>query len=452
MTLRTRLTLLAAGAVAVAVACASFATYVVMRDTLYDQLDADLRDRARAARVFSSPEEVSIELPTQPLGGAEGLAQAVRPAGALPGGPPPGLPGLPVSERTRSVASGIEAPFFEEAIVDGLSVRIYTEQVAPDLAMQVGLPLDDLQRTLSRLRLILLLVGLAGVGGAALVGLAVARSALRPVRRLSVATAEVTATGNLRRRVQVDGDDELARLGLDFNHMLDALERSVHAQRQLVADASHELRTPLTSVRTNLELLSRGHVRDEADRAKVLESLSAQIEELTHLVADLVELAREGEQPAELEDVRLDVVVEGVVERVRRRDPSALLKVETAPTLVLGVAERLDRALSNLVDNALKWNARDQPVEVTVRGGEVVVRDHGSGIDADDLPRVFDRFYRAAGARRLPGSGLGLAIVRQVAEAHGGSVVAENAADGGAVFRLRLPLLDVPTSGVGLPS
>jgi two-component system sensor histidine kinase MprB len=449
MSFRTRVTLLAAGAVAVAVAGASLATFVVMRNTLYEQLDDDLRERAREARVMSAEGDVTIVLPAPPPGGAPGLAQAVRPAGALA---PPQGPGLPVEERTMRVAAGTEPAFFEEAEIDGERLRIYTEQIVPELAMQVALPLDDLERTLSRLRLILLLVGLAGVGGAALVGLGVARATLQPVRRLSAATAEVTATGNLRQRVQVEGDDELGRLGADFNRMLDALERSVHAQRQLVADASHELRTPLTSLRTNIELLSRGHVVGEADRAKLLESLAGQIEELTHLVVDVVDLARDGEQLAELEEVRLDTLLEGVVERARRRDPGVLLEVDAVPTLVRGVPERLARALSNLVDNALKWNAPGRPVQIVVRDGEVVVRDHGSGIDPADIPRIFDRFYRAAGARRLPGSGLGLAIVRQVADSHGGSVVAENAPDGGAVFKLRLPALAVPPPGAGAPS
>jgi two-component system sensor histidine kinase MprB len=449
MSFRTRVTLLAAGAVAVAVAGASLATFVVMRNTLYEQLDDDLRERAREARVMSAEGDVTIVLPAPPPGGAPGLAQAVRPAGALA---PPQGPGLPVEERTMRVAAGTEPAFFEEAEIDGERLRIYTEQIVPELAMQVALPLDDLERTLSRLRLILLLVGLAGVGGAALVGLGVARATLQPVRRLSAATAEVTATGNLRQRVQVEGDDELGRLGADFNRMLDALERSVHAQRQLVADASHELRTPLTSLRTNIELLSRGHVVGEADRAKLLESLAGQIEELTHLVVDVVDLARDGEQLAELEEVRLDTLLEGVVERARRRDPGVLLEVDAVPTLVRGVPERLARALSNLVDNALKWNAPGRPVQIVVRDGEVVVRDHGSGIDPADIPRIFDRFYRAAGARRLPGSGLGLAIVRQVADSHGGSVMAENAADGGAVFKLRLPALGVSTPGAATPS
>jgi two-component system sensor histidine kinase MprB len=236
-----------------------------------------------------------------------------------------------------------------------------------------------------------------------------------------------------------DGDrDEIDRLGAAFNTMLAALERSREAQRQLVADASHELRTPLTSIRTNIEILGRAKEMPEAERAEVVAAASAQLEELTLLVGDLVDMARDGRPaPDEVEDVRLDELVHESASRLN----GGRILVESEPSLVRGSRARLGRAVANLLDNAIKYSPDGSVVEVTVRGGEVAVRDHGPGIATADLPHVFDRFYRAPSSRGTPGSGLGLAIVRQVAEAHQGSAVAEAADGGGARLRLRLPAL-----------
>jgi two-component system sensor histidine kinase MprB len=221
--------------------------------------------------------------------------------------------------------------------------------------------------------------------------------------------------------------------------MLAALEASIREQRQLVADASHELRTPLTSVRTNIEVLGRDEDLPAHDRGQLIDEVVSQLEELTVLVADLVELARGKEETEAMEEVRLDLLVSDAVERAQRRSPQTHFVARVEPSLVTGVPARLDRAISNLLDNATKWNVDGQPVEVTVARGEVTVRDHGPGISQSDLPHVFDRFYRAPSARGLPGSGLGLAIVRQVAESHGGRVEAETVDGGGARLSLQLP-------------
>jgi two-component system sensor histidine kinase MprB len=260
------------------------------------------------------------------------------------------------------------------------------------------------------------------------------------VRRLTEATEHVTSTSDLSRRIDADGNDELARLASSFNAMLQALDDSLRAQRQLVADASHELRTPLTSLRTNIEVLSKGNGLSDDQRRALLADVIGEIDQLTALVSDLVELARGTEPPAHVEEVRLDDVVEQAVLRAQKRAPSLRFVSAMEPTLVRGVPERLDRAVSNLLDNAAKWSPSEGEVEVTVKSGELLVRDHGPGIDEADLPHVFDRFYRAPSARGKPGSGLGLAIVRQVAESHGGTVTAEAADGGGALFRLHLPL------------
>jgi two-component system sensor histidine kinase MprB len=220
--------------------------------------------------------------------------------------------------------------------------------------------------------------------------------------------------------------------------MLEALDASLAAQRRLVADASHELRTPLTSLRTNVEVLARPDAPTGEERERLLRDIVDQTAELTRLVEDVVELAR-GHEPSLAEtDVRLDELVAAAVERAGRHAPHVRFRTDLDGSVVRGVPERIDRAVSNLLDNAAKWSPPEGEVDVVVRAGEVTVRDRGPGIADEDLPHVFDRFYRSAAARRLPGSGLGLAIVRQVAEAHGGSVSAEAAEGGGAVLRLRL--------------
>jgi two-component system sensor histidine kinase MprB len=276
---------------------------------------------------------------------------------------------------------------------------------------------------------------------AAGLGLVVARGTLKPVRRLTYTAEQVAATHDLSHRLPEGGRDELGRLGASFNTMLAALESSQEAQRQLVADASHELRTPLTSVRTNVELLARAPELPDADRERIVASVGGQVEELTVLIGDLVDLARPsggGDPGEEVEDVRLDLVVREAVDGARSHAPDREFTVDAEPSLVRGSRARLHRAVRNLLDNAVKWSPPGAPVEIAVRDGEIVVRDHGPGIAAEDLPHVFDRFYRAPSARGLPGSGLGLAIVRQVAESHGGSVCVEPAVGGGARLRLRL--------------
>jgi two-component system sensor histidine kinase MprB len=220
--------------------------------------------------------------------------------------------------------------------------------------------------------------------------------------------------------------------------MLGALEESARAQRQLVTDASHELRTPLTSLRTNIELLLRHEDIAEPRRSQLLAHVVEQLDELTALVAELVELSRGEQQPEEPEDVQLDELVQSVVARAQRDHPQVTYRATLEPIVIRGVPFRIERAVSNLLDNAAKWSPSGGKIDVEVRDGEVIVRDRGPGIADEDLPFVFDRFYRAPAARRMPGSGLGLAIVKQVADSHGGEVQIERPADGGTRMRLRL--------------
>jgi two-component system, OmpR family, sensor histidine kinase MprB len=276
-----------------------------------------------------------------------------------------------------------------------------------------------------------------------------------PLKRLTAATEHVAVTRDLSRRIEPIGEDEIGRLAGSFNAMLDALERSVSAldasvdaQRQLVADASHELRTPVTSLRTNIEILQQqGASMDREEQRGLLADVVEQIEELTLVINDLIDLARGEEQREDSEELRLDLLVEEVVERARRHAPATPLTVAVEPTLLRGVPDRLERAVGNLIDNAVKYSPPERPVEIALHGTELTVRDHGPGISAEDLPHIFDRFYRGAEARGRPGSGLGLAIVRQVAAQQGGNVTAEPAPGGGTLMRLRLPGAEPSDSG-----
>ena len=437
MSFRARIALAAAGAVAVAVAVLSVATYVIARDVLYGQVDRTLEERANEAVLRNTPAGFVIRLPAGPLGVSGTFAQIVSTA---PTGVGPGPEVLPVSQSDREVAAGRRPAGHRTMELQGVPVRAYVQQLAPDFAVIVARPLTEVDETLGRLRTILAAIAIAGIVGAALLGLLVARSALRPVRRLTVTAEEITQTADLTRRIEVTGDDELNRLAATVNEMLASLERSMAAQRNLVADASHELRTPLTSIRTNVELLARSEGVEPEERKQMVEDVVAQLEELTGLVGDLVELGRNGQPDDAIEDVRLDVLVADSVARVRRRAPARSFDVRLEPTLVRGSPARLDRAVVNLLDNAIAWSPPDEPIEVTVADGAVVVRDHGPGIADEDAERVFDRFYRSARARGRPGSGLGLAIVRQVADTHGGTASVESAAGGGARFRISLPV------------
>jgi two-component system, OmpR family, sensor histidine kinase MprB len=345
---------------------------------------------------------------------------------------------IPVDDRVRSVACGEKSAFFTDSTVVDTHVRVFTFPSEPGLALQILRPLDEVDNTLERLRTFLILIALAGIGVAVALGLLVSRAAVAPVARLTRATERVTETGDLSERIDARGQDELSRLAGSFNAMLAALEESTQAQRQLVADASHELRTPLTSLRTNFEVMMSDRELEPEERRRLLDDVVEQIGEMTTLIAELIELARGDQLPSELEDVRLDLVAQDAVERTRRDRPGVTFNAELHESVIRGVPASLERAIGNVLDNAAKWSTPGGEVDVRVEDATVTVRDRGPGIDEADLPYVFDRFYRSPSARGLPGSGLGLAIVRQVAEAHGGAVVAERAEGGGTRVTLRL--------------
>jgi two-component system sensor histidine kinase MprB len=436
VSLRARLTLAVAVAVAASIAIACGVVYVIVRSDLRGQVDDTLRNRAAAAQnAFNRPGGGRFFAPLGE-GGGDTLIQLVQSNGTVLRAPY--SVAIPVDRQTKLVAGGTADAYLADSTVDGVHVRVLTAPLGQGLAVQVLRPLQEVDHTLNRLALLMLLVAVGGIALAVAAGAIVSRAALAPVRRLGNATEEVARTHDLSLRVEGAGPDELGRLAESFNEMLEALEQSVGAQRQLVADASHELRTPLTSLRTNIEVLARGGGPTGERREQLLRDLTEQLEEMSALVNDLVELARESAQQPEAEELRLDLLVADVIDRAQRRAPQVRIEAHLEESTVIGVPTALERAVGNLLDNAVKWSPPGGEIEVTVGEGEVTVRDHGRGIDEADLPLVFDRFYRAPAARGMPGSGLGLAIVKQFAEQQGGSVSAEAAAGGGALLRLRL--------------
>jgi two-component system, OmpR family, sensor histidine kinase MprB len=444
VTLRGRIAAASGLAVALAVVAAAVAVYVGVRGQLRGEVDESLRERAEAVAGlghFGPPGgagEPGFGFPMprpEPFGGAEGYAQLVLPDGRAVG-PRGSAEQLPVDERTREIASE-GGSYLADTTVEGVHLRVLTEGLPDGGALQIARPLDEVDRQLDRVLLVLLFVGAGGVALGAGLGALVARTALAPIDRFTRRTERLAAAPDPSERMEVGGGEELERLARSFNATLDALERSVEAQRQLVADASHELRTPIASLRANIQTLGEAERLPPEEREALRADVVQELDELTALVADVVELAR-GAAPGELtDDVRLDHIVEAAVERARARAGALVdFRVRAEPAVVRGDPARIHRAVSNLVDNAVKWSPPGGTVELELDGAVLTVRDEGPGFAEADLPHVFERFYRSDGARGLPGSGLGLAIVRQAAEAHGGSAEAANAPGSGALLRV----------------
>ncbi len=444
MTFRARIAIGAASAVALAVVLGSVLVFFVVRGELRAQIDDTLEQRAQ--EIFRIPiAEIESETGESFLairagfGEPNTLVQVVKADGKTFRQPYEDVE-LPVSDDALALArTGLRGQSATtETDVAGRHVRVLTVAYEPGYAVQIARPLTEMDEALDRIRLFLIVVALSGMGIAAAVGLVISRAALAPVRRLTETAERVTETGDLSERIVVTGRDELSRLATSFNTMLAGLEDSNRAQRQLVADASHELRTPLTSLRTNIEVLADERALPAADRRRLLSDVVEQLGEMTTLIAELIELARAEQHATHPEDVRLDLVAADAIERTRRNQPGVEVSATLEESVVRGVRAPIDRAIGNLLDNAAKWSPPGVEIEIEVKDGQVSVRDHGPGISEEDLPYVFDRFYRARSARGMPGSGLGLAIVRQVAETHGGDVVAEQAEGGGTRMTMRL--------------
>jgi two-component system sensor histidine kinase MprB len=355
-----------------------------------------------------------------------------------------------VTDLDVQVANGTARPYFQDEAYGSVVYRIYTMQFPgnPGSLVRVAQPASDAIATQRALGWLLLALVPAGAILAAAVTRLAAGRVLRPVGRLTETVERIRATGDLSAPIETPGQDEISRLGQAFAAMTAALDESVGAQRRLVADASHELRTPLTSLITNLELLAEQP--DDPNAPALAAAALAEAGELRLLISDLVELARDGQAPPHIEDVRLDLVAERVAARAAGRAPGLRYELDCRPTLVRGDPDALERAVGNLVDNALKWSPPDGRIRISAADGTVKVSDDGPGISEDDLPYIFDRFYRSAKARALPGSGLGLAIVRRIADVHNGTVEAIPLRQG-VNFRLSLPevVVDPPPAGTG---
>ncbi len=344
---------------------------------------------------------------------------------------------LAAAQRPLAVARDVE--------VDGESFRMLTTANGDgDGAVQAARSLAETDRVLTGLRSDILAAALVVILVAAALGWVIARQISRRLERLTAAAEEVAATRRLEVQVPVGGSDETGRLGVAFNEMLAALARSKHDQQRLVQDAGHELRTPLTSLRTNVFTLRRSRQLTDDQRRQVLDDLESESEELTRLVNEVVELATDRRDDEPAQEVLLGPLVERVATRAAQRTGREV-QVTADDTVVLGRPLALERAINNLVENALKFDPVG-PISVTCSGGTVEVADHGPGIDDADLPRVFDRFYRSADARSRPGSGLGLAIVATIVDQHGGRVAAANRPGGGATVGFTLPILPTGSS------
>jgi signal transduction histidine kinase len=433
--------------VAIVVGVVVFCALAVVAAVVYAAVGANLRGQDDAALVQVAKEAPTIAAKLKQTGAIGQLVpfgntqlQIVPDATA---GPTNGFVGI--TDHDVQVADGYDQPYFHDEAYGRVVYRIYTTQFPGNrgVLVRVALPVSAAASTQTALGWLLVALVPAGAIGAAVVARLAAGRVLRPVGRLTETVERIRATGDLSAPIETPGRDEISRLGQAFAAMTAALDESAGAQRRLVADASHELRTPLTSLTTNLELLAERP--DDPSAPALVAAALAEAGELRVLINDLVELARDGRASFHVEDVRLDLAAERVAARAAARAPEVRCELDCRPTLVHGDPDALERAIGNLVDNALKWSPPDGRIRISTAAGTVEVTDYGPGIPADDLPYIFDRFYRSAQARALPGSGLGLAIVRRVADMHHGTVEAIPRQQG-VTFRISMPeiIVDEP--------
>jgi two-component system sensor histidine kinase MprB len=454
--LRSRLALLTALAVAVAVAAVSLACWFVTRAQLEAELDSSLRgtrltqEDARRLLAACAPGAQNRPVPAGPSQTLQ-IVTATGEVCSL------GTSPIPSAAADLAVAR-LEEPYtlHTTRAENGTEMRVYSYPATINdqpVAISVARPLYEIDNSMSTLGWVLLLVSGIGVVGAGAAGLWVARTGLEPVNRLTGAVEHVAATEDLTVRIPVEGEDEIARLSRSFNAMTAALAVSRDRQAQLIADAGHELRTPLTSLRTNIELLARseqtGRALPPEDRRALMASVKAQMTELAALIGDLQELARpDAVQPGPLEVVPLHTILRSALDRARLRGPELTFVTDLAPWYVRAEPAGLERALVNVLDNAVKFSPPGGTVEVTLSRGELTVRDHGPGVAPDELPHVFDRFWRSPSARSLPGSGLGLSIVARTVRQAGGTVALTAPEGGGTAAVLRLPGAPTPPPSV----
>jgi two-component system sensor histidine kinase MprB len=475
VSLRVRMGLVAGVAVAIAVVAVAVSSYLGTRSAVYGQLDSSLnsldaqilqahnpggsadQDYPGAPKGGGAPagsqggllgalnagaggdcdQGLGINRPGQPFGGPRVFVQLLLPDGSICRATGETVT-IPTSAAARRLASSGHGSYFANQDVNGVDIRVLVHGVPGTGALMLALPLTASDKTLDDELILMIVIAAAGIALAAVLGFLVARAAMAPITTFTRRTERIAHDVNQleRERLEVSGSDELARLALTFNQTLDALESSIEAQRNLVADASHELRTPIATLRANLQLLREEGRLPAEEREALRRDMIDELDELTNLVSDVVELARGTKTSQQPGYIRLEDIVSAALERARRRAPELEFRAELEPTVVHGDGERIARAVNNLLDNAIKWGPPGSAVEVELQDGVVGVRDHGPGFRDEDLPFVFDRFHRARDARAKPGSGLGLAIVRQAAESHGGFAEALNAPGQGALMRV----------------
>lgn len=445
MSLRLKLVLALVGLVAVATVAIGAFSYRTTRAELIGQIDASLRSTTEQLQrpggvdqVLGPRQRASIRSDTDVLVqvlDSDGTVYALDEDATMP-----------VDSEDRDMATAAaRASYLRDVTADGEQLRVLTTSLGSGRgAVQVGRSLEETQEVLRALRARIAVASGVVIALAALVGSILARQLTRRLVRLTAAAEQVRSTGNLDVVVPTDGADETARMGVAFQEMLVALARSKQDQQRLVQDAGHELRTPLTSLRTNVYTLRRSDDLDDATRRRILDDLDSESMELSRLVEEVVEVAtdRRGDEP----EVPVDLgdLVERVAARSRHRSGREVRVHLLSPATVSGRSLALERAVGNLVENALKFDVGDGPIEVTCEGGRVEVADRGPGIAPQDRDHVFDRFYRSDAARSSPGSGLGLSIVADVVARHGGRVFAADRAGGGAVVGFVLPVDTTP--------
>jgi two-component system sensor histidine kinase MprB len=434
LSLRARVAVLAAAAVAIAVSITSLAIFLTLRAQLYDQLDRELLARAHATVTALST------FPGAVLPGDNLRVGSVSVQTGLHSSKNGKMP--PVGDPEWAVAFGDQTQSLRWVYDDGEDWRVAAVPAGPGQALVIAGNTESIDETLGRVRTVALLVGLVGVVVAASAGYGVAKAGLRPLGELTKATERVARTTDLA-PIAASGDDEIGRLAASFNTMLESLAAARERERQLVADAGHELRTPLTSLRTNLDLLAQagasGRALDPDVRSELLDDVRDELVELGHLVDDLVQLSRGADPNTAKVRSDLSVIVDDCLTHVRRRAQGVQFDVSLSPWWVDADVPSLTRAVTNLLDNAVKWSPPNGTVTVQIHGGLLSIADDGPGIEPADRPRVFDRFYRSEGARSLPGSGLGLAIVAQAVAEHGGKVTVNESPTGGARFDVAIP-------------
>ncbi len=439
MSFRARVAVLVALVVAIAVACVAGAFLYLARGQAVESIDSKLRLRASAViqlsekfgrlrefdrRMFGdyAPDDVLLQVFDD---NRRIWASNVEPLPILP-------ENLLVAQR--KISSRIST-----TEIAGYRMRVLTLPLrTPGRAAMVARPMDEVDAQLAGLWRMSIQIFVIGVAGSGLIGFVVAGRVVRPVRRLTEAATRVAETQNVDQPIDIKRDDEFGQLASSFNEMLGALSLSREQQHRLVTDASHELRTPITSLRTNLEYMQRNSSIEEDERRLILDDVLFELDELTGLVTELVDLATDQHHMGEAECIELDELVDAVVQRHRRRTSYNIVYTATSSQIIAAPA-LVERAVSNMVDNALKWNPPDSSVQVRVENGSVRVSDNGPGIPVEEHEQVFERFYRTEGARSLPGSGLGLSIVRHVAESFGGQARIIDDGQPGTTIELSFP-------------